>query len=139
MGGKGHRDLLRFAWFLFLGSLAVMAVVVATADPGPRSVGITLTALFVVPGLLLLLSLWCSRVWLYPDAIETRGIFIRKRMEKFDIAARRIGPGGEGPSAARLLPKSAHVKALKLPPYLETDSAWIEWFASIPEVETDEG
>ena len=139
MSGKGRRSLLRFAWFLVLGSLAVMGVVAATADDrGPRSVGITLAALFALPGLFLLLYGWRSRVWLHFDAIETRGVFIRKRMEKCDIAARRVGPGGESPSAVRLVPNTPRCKALKLPPYLETDSAWIEWFASIPEIDGDE-
>lgn len=139
IGGSGRRFLLGVGGLAFFGGLAgVVVASVMLVDPGARYVAIGLGGFFALLGLPALASVRRTRVWLYPDAIETRGIFIRKRMERADIAGRRFDAGNEGAAVIHLLPNTTRVSLLRLPAYIATDAAWDAWFASIPDMDAEE-
>jgi hypothetical protein len=139
MGGSGRRFMLGLVWMVaFIAVAGIAYFLFADHGQGDRVVFMALGGFFLLLGVPVLLAVYRTRVTLYPDAIETRGIFIVKRMERGDIAGRRYLAGGHGPPVLQLLPATPRTRGLKLPQYLLTDAVWERWFESIPDVDAKE-
>jgi len=139
MGGSGRRFMWGIGAFaILLGFAGIGYFLFATDELGDRVLVMALGGFFALLGLPVLASVIRTRVTLYADAIETRGMFVIKRMERADISGRRLISGGDGPSVIQLLTNTTRVRSLKLPQYIATDAAWDRWFASIPDVDAEE-
>jgi hypothetical protein len=139
MGGTGRRAMLGLGGLGFFGGLSgVVFAAFSSADDGSRYAWYFIGGLFALLGLPLLVSVWRTRVWLHADHIETRGIFVTKRMERGDIAGRRLLSGEYGPPMLHLVPEHSRVGTLKIPQYLATDAAWDEWMQAIPDIDAQQ-
>ena len=93
---------------------------------------------FAVMGVGTVLQMLRTRVVLHSDSIELHGAFSGRTLLRQDIGGRRRGPGGHGPAVVCLIPNTTRAKRMVMPQYLEWDSAWDEYFASIPDVNAEE-
>jgi hypothetical protein len=138
IGGWGRRYLLGIGWFSILAGLgAVWYFILVPDETGDRYAYMILGGFFSLLAIPVLASAYRTRVVLHADAVETRGIFVVKRMERGDIAGRRRA-SGDGPAMLVLVPKNTRVRSLKVPQYIATDAIWDRWFASIPDFDEDE-
>jgi hypothetical protein len=139
IGGSGRRFLLGLVGIAgLLGVAGIAYFLFAADDLGNRVAFMGLGGFFVLLGVPVLLTVFRTRVILSTDAIETRGIFIVKRMERGDTAGRRRTSGGHGPPIIQLLSATPRTRGLKVPQFLATDATWDRWFESIPDIDASE-
>jgi hypothetical protein len=139
IGGSGRRFMMGVGGFAFLALLAGIAYfLVADDELGNRVAAMALGGFFALLGAPVLASVVRSRVTLYDDAIESRGIFVVRRMARADIAGRRRLPQQYGPPVIQLIAQHSGQRSLKLTQYLETDAAFDSWMAGIPDRDADE-
>ena len=94
---------------------------------------------FALFGVYIVLSTLRTRVVLNADSIELHGAFSKRNLWRPDIAARRLMPMQHGSPVIRFEPRSESLsRALVLPQFLETDAAFADWIAAIPDLDAAE-
>jgi hypothetical protein len=113
---------------VFLVALS-LAGVVHNPSPPRTLAGIAIVA--IAGGAALILRVVRSRVVLYSDGIEVRRLLWSRRVTRLDIVARRMHPSAwRNPPYHILIMRDG--REVNLPPYLEHNTTFKAWLASIP-------
>ena len=131
------------ALIIVLGSTLVVVgagLVFLTSNDASRSQVsdslLILSAALALPGLLIVISIWRSKLVLSADAIEVHGIFGVSRLARADIAGRRLVRLRYGQTQTQLVPRGEGMKTLRLSPSsLKTDALYDRWIASLPDLD----
>jgi hypothetical protein len=118
---------------LGLGGVALPAHPKAGFQPVVLGFGIALLLL----GGLMMLSMWRLRYVLSRDAIERHGLFGVNRLERDDIAGRRLIPVPHGPPMIRLDSRRSR-RAMSIHVQLQTDEHLTAWLQSLPDIDQQE-
>jgi hypothetical protein len=92
-----------------------------------------LSILSIIPiilGIFLALSALKERVTLYADAVETEGVFYRRRVERNDIAGKSVGPDG-----TLLFQKSPPQRMIRVGRRFLPDPILDAWMLDIPKID----
>ena len=104
---------------------------------GQLAMMVSISLGFAALGAFLIASVLRSQVTLRADAIVVQGLFSSRTLSRNSIAGRRVLPT-QYIQTLVLVPRSEHEKKLKLALALRTDSAFVAWFAGIPDLDAEE-
>lgn len=104
---------------------------------GQLAMMVSISFAFAALGAFLIASVPRSRVTLRADAIVVQGLFSSRTLSRDNIAGRRILPT-QYIQTLVIVPRSERDKKLKLALAMRTDSAFVAWFAAIPDLDAEQ-
>jgi hypothetical protein len=117
--------------FLSMGLAGAAMFAVRASTAGSSEAGAISVMLFTAAvGAYLLALPRRVCVILHEDRLELRSMFTRQHINRADIAARRLITLQHGQAVLRLYSQAPGGRDLTLPPGLETDPRFDEWFAA---------
>jgi hypothetical protein len=124
-----------------IGGPAAMAWVVLWSDPPPPNrfaaaiYGSSLGIACMLMGAGFILAAIKQHIILYADAIETVGIFFRRKLRREDIGAKAISPGII-PSTV-LIPWRKDQRRMQIENSFNIDEVYRQWIDGIPDADRD--
>lgn len=101
-------------------------------------IGMTgLSLFFALLGAYLIVATIRSKVVLLPDAVETRGLFLKRSMRRSDIRGYRTLVAN-GATTLELLPRSVGQRKLSISMLFREDPQFTAWFADLPNLDVEE-
>src|SRR5687767_3076818 len=94
---------------------------------------LVISASFAAIGAFSAIAAWRVRVLLHPDEIESRGMFLTRRVRREDLHGWRLIGG-----RLRLVAQPGRGRDLSLPQDLELDAAIDGWLAEVPSLDAQE-
>ncbi len=94
--------------------------------------------MFLVLGVASILGALRTHIVLERDAIEMRGVVIRRRLARADISHRQMINHGKGGDVLHLVPIHADSKPVKIFHYMESDATLQAWLGAIKDLDAEE-
>lgn len=103
----------------------------------PTAVVMGIMAIFsLTAGVLMILTVLKRRLVLYSDAIEAHGLFSNKRLQREQIAGRRLFRNPKGFDIVLLIPKTEVQKRIEVWTGLKSDEVLQQWINSLPNLDS---